>query len=208
MTYTEISQHIYLGISSSFVGALPLGMLNLTVLQLSLAQRHRQAIAFSIGAIVIEFFQIGITLLSINVLLQIPYLNPILSLISIPILAFLGIKYFKDKEKNKKPDLRIQSAFYQGVTLSLANVLVYPFWLLWGHIFIQNNWLLPLPAAFGFFSLGAALGTFSAFLIFILLGKILWQYLSQLQNIINQLIGFAFLAFASFQFYALVTKVY
>ena len=67
MSYNEILHHLWLGFTSSFIGTLPLGMLNLTVLQLSLANRQKQAIAFSLGATVIEFAQIGLTLLGMNV---------------------------------------------------------------------------------------------------------------------------------------------
>ena len=88
MAYNEIIHHLWLGFTSSFVGTLPLGMLNLTILQLALANRQQQAMAFSLGATLIEFIQISITLLSMNVLLAIPQLSQAISIISIPILLY------------------------------------------------------------------------------------------------------------------------
>ena len=207
MSYNDILQHLWLGFTSSFIGTLPLGMLNLTVLQLSLANRQKQAIAFSWGATIIEFVQILITLLGMNVLLTIPQLSNIFSIISIPVLIYLAVQNFKKGSNTEGVLLSPKSTFYQGIVLGFANVIVYPFWLLWGNIFVQNGWLIPTPEAYFYFSFAAAMGTFGAFLFFILLGKILWKRLTRLQGIIDKLIAFTFLGFAAFQFYTVLVKI-
>jgi threonine/homoserine/homoserine lactone efflux protein len=205
MTYNEIAHHLWLGFTSSFLGTLPLGMLNLTILQLALTNRQQQAMAFSLGATLIEFVQIGITLLGMNMLLAVPLLNQAISIISIPILLYLGYQNFQKKEETEGITLTSKSAFWQGIVLGFANVVVYPFWLLWGNVFVQNSWLQPKPEAYFYFSFAAAIGTFGAFLFFILLGKILWQRLSRVQKMIDKLIGYTFFGFAAFQFFKLVT---
>ena len=200
MSYTEILNYIWLGLNSSFIGTLPLSMLNLTILQLTMSKQQQQAISFSLGASVIEFFQIGITLLGMNVLLTIPYLSSIFAVISIPILIFLAIKNLKKKPDTEGVKLLPKNAFYQGIVLGFANVVVYPFWLLWSNVFIQNGLLKPEPEAYFYFTLAAAVGTFAGFLVFILLGKLLWKRLLWLQKIIDKLIAFAFFGFAALQF--------
>ncbi len=207
MSYNEILHHLWLGFTSSFIGTLPFGMLNLTILQLSLANRQKQAIAFSLGATVIEFAQIGLTLLGMNVLLTIPQLSNIFLIISIPVLIYLAIQNLKKGSHTEGGHLTTKSTFYQGVVLGFANVIVYPFWLLWGNIFVQNGWLSPTPSAYFYFSLAAAMGTFGAFLFFILLGKILWKRLTSLQGMIDKLIAYTFLGFAAFQFYTVLVKI-
>jgi threonine/homoserine/homoserine lactone efflux protein len=205
MTYNEIIHNLWLGFTSSFVGTLPLGMLNLTILQLALANRQQQAIAFSLGATLIEFIQIGITLLGMNVLLAIPQLSQAISIISIPVLLYLGYQNFKKKEETEGITLTAKSAFWQGIVLGFANVVVYPFWLLWGNVFVQNGWLQPTPEAYFYFSFAAAIGTLGAFLFFILLGKILWKRLNGVQKMIDKLIGYTFFGFAAFQFFKLMS---
>jgi threonine/homoserine/homoserine lactone efflux protein len=195
-----------LGIMSSFVGALPLGMLNLTVLQMSLAHRQKQAILFSLGAVIVEFLQIFFTFLMMNLLLKIPQLNSILALISIPILLFLGFKNLKNSVYTEGSLLTNKNAFLQGVLLSFANVLVYPFWLLWGNLFVKNGWLLPDALSYSIFAFGASLGTFGAFLAFILLGKLLFRHLQSVQKFTNRLIALAFFGFAGFQIFNLFLK--
>jgi threonine/homoserine/homoserine lactone efflux protein len=205
MNYNEIAHHLWLGFTSSFVGTLPLGMLNLTILQLALANRQQQAMAFSLGATLIEFIQIGITLLGMNVLLAVPLLSQAISIISIPILLYLGYQNFKKEQNTEGVTLTSKSAFWQGIVLGFANVVVYPFWLLWGNVFVQNGWLTPIPEAYFYFSFAAAIGTFGAFLFFILLGKILWKRLSRVQKMIDKLIGYTFFGFAAFQFFKILS---
>lgn len=207
MSYNEILHHLWLGFTSSFIGTLPLGMLNLTVLQLSLANRQKQAIALSLGATLIEFVQIGMTLLGMNVLLTIPQLSNVFSLISIPVLIYLAVKNLKKGSNTEGGLLTPKSTFYQGIVLGFANVVVYPFWLLWGNIFVQNGWLTPTPTAYFYFSFAAAVGTFGAFLFFIVLGKILWKRLTRLQGMIDRLIAYTFLGFAAFQCYTILVKI-
>jgi threonine/homoserine/homoserine lactone efflux protein len=190
---------LWLGIMSSFVGTLPLGMLNLTVLQLSLANRQRQAVLFSLGAVLVEFCQIFLTFLAMDILLKIPNLSYGLSLVSIPILIYLGFKNLKNTSNTEGGQLTNKNAFLEGILLSFGNVMTYPFWLLWGNLFIHNGWLLPQPLSYFIFALGAGLGTFGAFLAFVLLGKILWRHLQGIQAVINKLIAFAFFGFAVFQ---------
>jgi threonine/homoserine/homoserine lactone efflux protein len=201
MTYVDIFNQFWLGITSSFIGTLPLGMLNLTVLQLALNNKQPQAVRFSLGASVIEFVQIFGTLLSMNILLNLPYVNTFFSIISIPILVYLGVKNMKKSANTEGGALTEKNTFYQGIVLGFANVVVYPFWLLWGNIFVQNGWLIPTPLAYFYFSIGAGIGTFLGFFTFILLGKILWKRLFKLQNIMDKVIGITFLGFAAFQFY-------
>jgi threonine/homoserine/homoserine lactone efflux protein len=204
MIYSDIFNQFWLGITSSFVGTLPLGMLNLMVIQLALNNKQPQALMFSLGASVIEFVQIFVTLLSMNFLLTIPHLNAVFSALSIPVLLYLGIKNFKKRHFTEGGTLSPRNTFYQGIVLGFANVVVYPFWLLWGNIFVQNGWLIPTPMAYFYFSFGAGIGTFIGFFTFILLGKILWKRLSKLQNIMDKVIGITFLVFAVFQFYNII----
>lgn len=207
MNYNEILHHLWLGFTSSFIGTLPLGMLNLTVLQLSLANKQKQAIAFSLGATAIEFTQIGMTLLGMNVLLTIPQLSNIFSIMSIPILIYLGIKNLKKDAHTEGVHLTPKSTFYQGLALGFANVVVYPFWLLWGNLFVKNGWLTPTPMAYFYFSFAAAVGTFGGFLLFILLGKLFWKRLTRLQSMIDKVMAVTFLGFAVFQFYTVLIKI-
>ena len=197
----------WLGITGSFMGALPLGMLNLSILQLSLEGRQRTAFWFGLGAAVIECVQILLTLLCMQLLFQIPYLTTVLTVVSIPILIVLGIKTWQTPLSKNRPktalEEKISTSFRRGGILSLANVLVYPFWLLWGNVFVQNGWLTTEPLSLTTFSAGAGIGTMGAFICFIVLGKLINPYLGSVQKGFNRFVGATFLCFACIQIFKL-----
>ena len=195
-----------LGLISSFIGTLPLSTLNLSILKLALANQHRQALSFTFGASIIEFVQLCLTLYLMNVLSNIDNFKTGIAIISIPILLFLGYKSYKTSVNINKGVKVENDGFKQGIVLSLANVIVYPFWLLWGQIFVRNGWLKTDISALSVFSIGAGIGTLFAFLIFVYLGKLLWKRLYHLQFLINKLIAFTFFGFAIMQFYSIVKQ--
>jgi threonine/homoserine/homoserine lactone efflux protein len=193
---------IWLGVTSSFIGALPLGMLNLSVLKLSLAGRQSAAFTFSLGVVFVEFFQILLTLTALPLFLALPQLNAFLQWVSIPILCFLGYKAWEAPRQNateKQPHFIGKHFFAKGIGLSLANVLIYPFWVIWGNTFVQNGVLSAHFSAFFSFSMGACFGTMAAFCIFIFLGKALKPHLQKFEKHTNRLISLAFFGFAGFQ---------
>ncbi len=203
-----ISSILILGLSSSFLGALPLGMLNISVLRLSLEGKIRAAFGFALGAIFIEFSQITITLFAMQKLLTIPFLAISMTFISIPILLFLGFQSFKTPPPSIPPPKMLEKEafryhFLTGIKLSAANVLIYPFWLLWGNIFLQNGWFHAQASHFLMFSFGASLGTLGAFTVFIVLGKLISPYLSRFQHIFSSVVGAAFIGFAFLQIFKL-----
>ena len=214
---TNLISEFWLGITCSFLGTLPLSLLNLNILKLGLEGKQKSALLFSLGATGVELGQILFTLLSMQFLLKIPHLTPIMTLIFIPVLIVMGVKMWKakpltvvlgqDKSTVSKTDDSEQSSasVKQGALLSLANFLTYPFWLLWGNVFVQNGWLDPQPLDLTIFSLGASLGTFGAFACFLILGKIVnnsinsVQKMNRVQKNFNRFVGATFLCFALIQ---------
>jgi threonine/homoserine/homoserine lactone efflux protein len=213
-----LTSEITLGITSSFMGTLPLSMLNMSILQLSLDGKYRAAVAFLMGAALIEFCQICLTLMGMQWLMTISHLTAILTCVSIPILLIIGIKTWKTPTKQididklpldnnvSKTDIVNQNTrhFRNGFILSAMNVMTYPFWLLWGNIFVQNKWLTPQYSDIMAFSTGACLGTVGAFGSFIVLGKLINPYLNTVQSRFNQVLGAMFVGFACIQLFKLM----
>ena len=207
---TNLISEFWLGITASFLGTLPLSLLNLSILKLGIEGRQGSALMFSLGATAVELCQILFTLLSMQILLKIPHLTPIMTVIFIPVLLVMGIKMWRAAplsiNVSKTDILEMKGAsLKQGAVLSLANFLTYPFWLLWGNVFVQNAWLNPQPLDLTVFSVGASVGTFAAFACFMVLGKIINKKLNSVYNmntvqqIFNRFVGLTFMGFAVIQ---------
>jgi len=52
--------HLLFGISVCFIGALPLGAINMSVISISIKNSQRQALFFALGASLVEIGQAGI----------------------------------------------------------------------------------------------------------------------------------------------------
>jgi threonine/homoserine/homoserine lactone efflux protein len=100
-----------------------------------------------------------------NFLLPLAYLKTFLAAVSIPIFLILGIKSLYNTPTTEGGVAVKNAAFRQGALLSFANVMVYPFWLLWGNIFVENGWLNTDFWSLLIFSLGVGVGTLGAFLV-------------------------------------------
>lgn len=200
----SIISFFLLGLVSSFIGTLPLSTMNLSILKLALANQHRQALSFTFGASIIEFLQLCLTLYLMNVLSEINNFKTGIAIISIPILIFLGYKSYVTSVNTEKGVAVKNDGFKQGVIICLANLMVYPFWLLWCQIFVSNGWLKTDISSLSGFTIGAGIGTLLAFLCFVYLGKLLWKRLYHLQFLINKMIAFTFFGFAILQFYSIV----
>ena len=211
MTIHDFLFLLSLGFVSSFVGTLPLSTLNLSILKLAISNRHEAALSFTYSASIVEFIQICLTLPMMGILATIPNLKTGFALISIPVLFFLGYKSYQTAVNTISPnhDETVANTikndgFKQGLILGCANVMVYPFWLLWGHVFVSNGWLKLDFASLSVFCIGTGVGTFLAFLVFVFLGKILLKRLSHLQFFINRMIAYTFFGFAFLQLYTVI----
>ena len=160
----------------SFVGMLPPGMLNMTVIGLSIKKGFKVALFFAIGAALVEFFQ-SLLVIKFADKVQV-YLegNVYVNWAAVVILIALGLSFLlakpkKDNIKEKEVEGNAMSAMVKGMTLALANVLVYAFWLAQGIYWTQqgvltNDWPILIT-----FSLGIFLGSVAAYVVYILLGE-------------------------------------
>jgi len=184
----------------SFVGMLPPGMLNMTVIGLSMKKGFKVALFFAIGAAIVEFFQ---SLLVIKFADSAQsfldeyelYVNWTAVVILIALgLSFLFTKQKKENIEEKKVEGNAMSALVKGITLAFANVLVYAFWLVQGIYWTQkgvlyNEWPILITFSFGIF-----LGSVAAYVVYILLGeKILSKFDSFARNLNKILAGIFFL---------------
>src|SRR5919106_6133115 len=62
----QLIKVLWCGVLISFLGSLPLGVLNVTVTQLSVENGVSTAFAFAIGAMIVELFYVYITLLAMD----------------------------------------------------------------------------------------------------------------------------------------------
>lgn len=114
----------------SFMGSIPPGTLNLTVLQLGLEGRTAVALRFALAAAIMEYPYAWIAVTFEKMILSSEAILQNFQLISAIVLTVLGILNLMSVNKPSKLTERFsQSGFRRGLVLGLLNPLAIPYWI-------------------------------------------------------------------------------
>jgi len=164
----------------SFIGSIPPGSLNLSVIQLSLDNKLMAAIRFSLAAALIEFPYAFIAVKFEGLITSSPLVLNNFKLIAAMVMILLGIvnlaTYSKSSTSKTLEKLK-KSGFRKGVVLSILNPLAIPFWIgvtaylkhqQW--VQLSDNWLITV------YVMGISVGTFSLLALLALLSQYLGSF--------------------------------
>lgn len=206
---------MFSGFIISFIGALPLGSLNITAFQIAATQSVPKAILFAVAVVLVEILIVRITLLGSRLIsIQgklIDYLVPaaIILLIYLSVSNFISASYRTETSSEVILFPAIKSTFILGLVLSFLNPMQVPFWLSWNSILQSKNKLQPTAGIYLFYLTGIALGSLIGLLLFILSGKILIVNYQKYSYLISVVIGVLYLGLAlylMFKFYFIFSK--
>ncbi len=112
----------------SFMGSIPPGTLNLTILQLGLEEKINIAWRFSLAAALIEYPYAWIAVELSSVIQTSPIITEYFELIGAVVMITLGILNLYASQKPTSAASKFQqSGFRRGILLSILNPLVLPF---------------------------------------------------------------------------------
>ena len=189
----------------SFLGMLPPGMLNMTVVSLSIKKSMRLALVFAFGAALIEFFQTWVMVKCVDAGQDFLDGNIYVYWVAFFILFGLGISYLvikpKKIEEKKNVDSSPLKALIHGMSLSIVNVVAYVFWLMTGVYFINQGVLYSNTFILLAFSFGAMAGAFVVYLIYGILGDKLLSRFDFFANNINKIIALIFFFLSGLQLF-------
>ena len=201
---------LFTGMLISFLGTLPLGVLNVTALQLSIEYGLLSAFSFSLGALVVEMIYVRLSLLTIDWFLKKEGFFKWLQLTSIGILLILAVTTFLSAESSQtsvsSSIIHSISPFLAGLLLSAINPAQIPFWFGWSSILFSKGALERKSSAYNSYIGGIGVGTFFGNAVFILGGLLLSERLTTAKTIINYCISAAFAIAALVQIIQLIKK--
>ena len=123
-------QVFIVGFVFSFIGSVPPGTLNLSVIQLSLNGRYSAALRFSLAAAIIEYPYALVAIHFEALLLKQPLLTQHFELVSAIVMLVLGaVSLNNARHPSEKSKALLSSGFRQGILLSMLNPLAIPFWI-------------------------------------------------------------------------------
>ena len=192
---------IFIGFLIGFMGYLPPGNINLTVVQMSATRSKNHLWYFILFASLMEFIYCFGSLLGMKYLLTQSSLVLFMQWASVVMFGTLAILSFiqKIKPPGAKP-----SGVRRGIVIAIVNPLQIPFWLIWGVYVMNNHWVESTYPSIAFFSLITAAGALSILWLYAVAGSKLQSTLSNNQRMVNVSVGVIFSVLAVVQFIKLV----
>lgn len=157
----------------SFLGSIPPGTLNLTVLQLGLEKKIDIAWRFAIAAAIIEYPYAWLAVTFENYITSSPVILDNFKLISAVVMITLGgLNIWAAYKPTVLTEKFQESGFRRGVLLSILNPLALPFWIaITAYLNVQGWVLLPDNTHLHVYLLGISLGAFALLVLLAYMAK-------------------------------------
>lgn len=155
----------------SFIGSIPPGAINLSVIQYAMEGKIREALRFSIASALVEFPYVLVAIFFSELLLSTEVIINNLKIISTSLILVLAIintySYLTPSKKVKKIN---SMGFRKGLIISIFNPLAMPFWIGVSAYLINQKWLLlNSMEEIILFATGVSLGTLALLITLILI---------------------------------------
>ncbi len=195
------------GMLISWLGALPLGTLNVTAFDLAASKGFSAAFTFAVAAILVELFYVRLSLWGAKkVVIGAQWISRLL-LLGCFFLLYLAISNWMIPIMTEsildKPNFtfEIASPLLLGLLLSALNPLQFPFWLTWNKVLERKGILGNENDTYASYMLGIGLGTFLGLSLFIWLGSKFMTNYETYALYSNKILGAIYFGFSIYLFF-------
>jgi threonine/homoserine/homoserine lactone efflux protein len=188
----------------SFVGSIPPGTINVSVMQLSMLNQRRAALFLGLGAATVEFVYAGITVKFQQFLMENRELELYFQVITASVLVILGIiNLFSKTNSNDfetKDIVKRRTGFKKGALLGILNPLTLPYWLVVTTYLETHQWVQLQGIRYWAYISGISVGTFLLMIFVDVLGN-KFKQVSDNSFLVHKVPGLIFLGMGLYNFY-------
>ncbi|TWI97269.1 threonine/homoserine/homoserine lactone efflux protein [Mucilaginibacter frigoritolerans] len=195
----------FIGIIANFVGYIPPGNINLTLVQITINRGFKQAMMFIISFSCVEFFFTYFIMHAAKWLSGEVKLDTIIDWVMVVLFGVLGAITWIHRKKTPDTNYSDQESIKYGILLGFLNPMQVPFWMITGTYLITHEWILDGKLALVIFSIGAAGGAFLALFLYAKFAKYIQSKFALSNKFINTGIAVLFFGFAA---YHIVKQIY
>ena len=158
--FMDYLQVFLMGFIFSFVGSIPPGTLNLSVLQLGLEGKINTALRFSLAVAIIEYPYTWIGVQFEYLISNTPVIIDNFQLIVAVVMTVLGIVNLVPSRKSTGFAKKFgESGFRRGLVLSILNPMAIPYWMGFTAYLKAQGWIdLSTPGLLHFYVFGTSIG--------------------------------------------------
>lgn len=190
----------------SFIGTIPPGTLNLSILQLGLANRIGAAWRFALAAALVEYPYAWLAVRFERLIVSTPGITENIQLIAAIVMLALGFfNLWSARHPSRFSERFNNSGFRRGLVLGILNPLALPFWL--GAVAYLNsqNWIqLDTPLRLHCFLAGVSAGALALLMALAFLARYVVQFLKNNDRLFKVIPGMVLLGLG---IYALIRYV-
>lgn len=169
---------LFLGLFFSFIGSIPPGTLNVSILQLGLQGKTNIALRFAIAVSIIEYPYAWIGVQFEYWLTSSPVVIENFQLIAAIVMTALGIFNLLPAKESKGFSKKFsESGFRRGLVLSILNPMAIPYWMGFTAYLKAQGWIeLSTTSLLHSYVLGTSLGAMALLSLLIFFAKRLAPY--------------------------------
>ena len=191
----------FLGLIVNFIGYIPPGNINLTLVQIAINRGMRQAMQFIIAFACVEFFFTFFIMHAADFLSHQVRLDTIIDWVMIALFGTLGTVTWLNRNKPPKTTYAKHASIKYGILLGFLNPMQVPFWMIAGTYLITHEWILDGNIALTIFSLGSAGGAFLCLFIYGKFARYIQSRFELSTKAINTGIAILFFGFAAYHIF-------
>ena len=195
----------FIGLISNFVGYIPPGNINLTLVQVTINRGLKQAVQFITAFSCVEFFFTYFIMHAAKWLSGQVKLDTIIDWVMVVLFTVLGTITWIHRNKPPETNYSEHDSIKYGILLGFLNPMQIPFWMITGTYLITHEWILDGKLALVIFSIGSAAGAFSCLFLYAKFAKFIQGKFALSTKVINTSIAILFFGFAA---YHVVKQIY
>ncbi|WP_448702794.1 LysE family transporter [Mucilaginibacter sp. AW1-3] len=196
---------IFLGLAVNFIGYVPPGNVNLSLVQITINRGIKQALQFIIAFSCVELVFTYMIIHAAEWLSHQLQLEVIIDWVMVVLFGVLGAITWVNRSKPPKAKVSKYHSVKHGIIMGIINPMQIPFWMISGTYLITHHWIVtgtwPLIA----FSLGSAAGAFLCLFIYAKSATYIQNRFELSTKLINTCIAILFFLFAA---YHIIKQVY
>ncbi|WP_299513184.1 LysE family transporter [Mucilaginibacter sp.] len=195
----------FLGLIANFIGYIPPGNINLTLIRITINRGFKQAMHFIIAFSCVEFFFTFFIMQAAKWLSAQVRLDVVIDWVMAALFFTLGIITWLSRKKPPETNYAEHDSIKYGILLGFINPMQVPFWIITGTYLITHEWILDGMLALVIFSIGSAAGAFLCLFLYARFAQYIQSKFALSTRVINTAIAILFFALFG---YHVVKRVY
>jgi threonine/homoserine/homoserine lactone efflux protein len=196
----------FIGLIANFIGYIPPGNINLSLMRLTINRGLKQALQFIVAFSCVEFFFTYFIMHAAKWLSAQANLATLIDWVMVVLFTVLGtVTWIHRKRSPKTKNTSEHDSIKYGILLGFLNPMQIPFWMVTGTYVITHQWILDGRLALVIFSIGSAGGAFLCLFMYAKFANFIQSRFELSTRVINTAIAILFYAFAA---YHVVKQVY